>query len=168
MLTITYERLLEIYFQNPEFGYYFLVTHQPAPAAEYLAAGRGRCTGKGRTGGIGRLTSSPCRKLVVRLYAGTRPPKNGISAWLSVCGRLDVKIISAPAVSIPARWAEQVGYATRDGGRRIDPVDRPWRELYQTVQQQRIMRAGQHDRVGAGVAVPTKQGASSAADVRHR
>ena len=32
-----------------------------------------------------------------RLYAGTRPPKNGISAWLSVCGRLDVKIISAPA-----------------------------------------------------------------------
>jgi Cyclic nucleotide-binding domain len=25
VLTITYERLLEIYFQNPEFGYYFLV-----------------------------------------------------------------------------------------------------------------------------------------------
>ena len=24
MLTITYDRLLEIYFQNPEFGYYFL------------------------------------------------------------------------------------------------------------------------------------------------
>ena len=24
MLAITYERLLEIYFQNPEFGYYFL------------------------------------------------------------------------------------------------------------------------------------------------
>ena len=30
-------------------------------------------------------------------YAGTRPPKNGISAWLSVCGRCDVKMISAPA-----------------------------------------------------------------------
>ena len=24
MLTITYDKLLEIYFQNPEFGYYFL------------------------------------------------------------------------------------------------------------------------------------------------
>jgi CRP-like cAMP-binding protein len=25
VLTITYERLLAIYFQNPQFGYYFLV-----------------------------------------------------------------------------------------------------------------------------------------------
>ena len=25
VMTITYERLLEIYFQNPQFGYYFLV-----------------------------------------------------------------------------------------------------------------------------------------------
>ena len=25
VLSITYERLLEIYFQNPQFGYYFLV-----------------------------------------------------------------------------------------------------------------------------------------------
>ena len=25
VLTITYDRLLEIYFQNPQFGYYFLV-----------------------------------------------------------------------------------------------------------------------------------------------
>jgi CRP-like cAMP-binding protein len=24
-MTITYQRLLEIYFQNPQFGYYFLV-----------------------------------------------------------------------------------------------------------------------------------------------
>ena len=24
MLTITYDKLLELYFQNPEFGYYFL------------------------------------------------------------------------------------------------------------------------------------------------
>ena len=30
-------------------------------------------------------------------YTGTRPPKNGISARLSVCGRLDVNMISAPA-----------------------------------------------------------------------
>src|SRR5262245_19787023 len=32
-------------------------------------------------------------------HAGTRPPKNGISAWLRACGRPDVKIISAPAPS---------------------------------------------------------------------
>ena len=38
-----------------------------------------------------------------QLYAGTRPPKNGISAWLSVCGRLEVKNISAPAVSLSRR-----------------------------------------------------------------
>jgi hypothetical protein len=31
------------------------------------------------------------------VHAGTRPPKKGISARLSVCGRLEVKIISAPA-----------------------------------------------------------------------
>src|SRR5260370_37735360 len=34
------------------------------------------------------------------LYAGTRPPKNGINAWLSVCGRFEVKIIAAPASSL--------------------------------------------------------------------
>jgi hypothetical protein len=32
-----------------------------------------------------------------RPYAGTRPPKNGISARLSVWGRCEVNIISAPA-----------------------------------------------------------------------
>jgi hypothetical protein len=30
-------------------------------------------------------------------HAGTRPPKNGINARLSLCGRFEVKIISAPA-----------------------------------------------------------------------
>ena len=35
--------------------------------------------------------------LAAEAYAGTRPPKNGISARLSVCGRFEVKIISAPA-----------------------------------------------------------------------
>ena len=38
VLTITYEKLLEIYFQNPEFGYYFLDPHQPAPAGEQREA----------------------------------------------------------------------------------------------------------------------------------
>ena len=34
MLTITYEKLLEIYFQNPQFGYYFW-PDQPAPAGTH-------------------------------------------------------------------------------------------------------------------------------------
>jgi hypothetical protein len=48
VLTITYEKLLEIYFQNPQFGYYFLVltsqrllenlARAEATAAEYKAA----------------------------------------------------------------------------------------------------------------------------------
>ena len=40
--------------------------------------------------------------------------------------------------------------AARDRGRGIDPVDRPRRELDEAIQQQRVMRAGQHDGVGAG------------------
>jgi CRP-like cAMP-binding protein len=40
VLTITYERLLEIYFQNPQFGYYFLVltSQQFQKAARQTAA----------------------------------------------------------------------------------------------------------------------------------
>ena len=41
----------------------------------------------------GRLHADPGK----RSYAGTRPPKNGISDRLSVCGRCEVNIISAPA-----------------------------------------------------------------------
>src|SRR5690349_2123988 len=48
-----------------------------------------RCHGK---------TPADCRRKLTG-HAGTRPPKNGISAWLSVCGFFDVKIISAPAPS---------------------------------------------------------------------
>jgi len=36
VLTMTYDRLLEIYFQNPEFGYYF-PPQQRAPFAEHRA-----------------------------------------------------------------------------------------------------------------------------------
>ena len=43
VLTITYEKLLEIYFQNPQFGYYFR-PDQPTPAGEHFAAGRTRCS----------------------------------------------------------------------------------------------------------------------------
>ena len=103
-------------------------------------------------------------------YAGTRPPKNGISAWLSVCGRFEVKIISAPALSAsrPGR-AEQVDDAPGDRGRGIDPVDRPWREFYQPVQQQRIMRAGQHHGVGAGgIAGADKAGGEFGRDILRR
>jgi len=37
-----------------------------------------------------------------QVLAGTRPPKNGIKVRLSRCGRPEVKIISAPASSVPA------------------------------------------------------------------
>ena len=85
------------------------------------------------------------------LYAGTRPPKNGISAWLSACARFDVNTISAPAVSLSRPGPpEQIGDAPCDRGRGVDPVDRPWREFDEPIQQQRIMRAGQHDGVGTG------------------
>ena len=46
-----------------------------------------------------------------------------------VCGRCEVNIISAPASIASSAWRpEQVGHAPRDGGRRIDPVDRPRRK----------------------------------------
>ena len=66
-------------------------------------------------------------------------------------------------VAFRTRRPEQVGHAPGDGGRGIDPVDRPRREPCQPVEQQRIVGAGQHDGVGAAVPSPTKQGASSAA-----
>jgi hypothetical protein len=57
-------------------------------------------------------------------HAGTRPPKNGINARLSVCGRFEVKIISAPASSLSrARGPKQIGGAARDRRRGIDPAD---------------------------------------------
>ena len=37
VLTISYEKLLEIYFQNPQFGYYFLCLDQPAPVGKSRA-----------------------------------------------------------------------------------------------------------------------------------
>ena len=98
----------------------------------------------GREAGLAWYGNAPA-------YAGTRPPKNGVRAWLSLCGRFEVKIISAPASSDslpgdPSRSDNAPG----DRRRRIDPVDRPWREPDQPIQQQRVMRAGQHDGVGAG------------------
>jgi hypothetical protein len=35
-------------------------------------------------------------KTSMSIQAGTRPPKNGINAGISVCGRREVKIILAP------------------------------------------------------------------------
>ncbi len=46
--------------------------------------------------------------------------------------------------------AEQLRRAPRDRRGGVDPLDRPGREPGQAFQQQRIMRAGQHDGVGAG------------------
>src|SRR5689334_13159986 len=48
VLTITYDRLLEIYFQDPQFGYYFLVLTSHAPPGEHLAARRNYRTRKSR------------------------------------------------------------------------------------------------------------------------
>src|SRR3979490_2981213 len=45
------------------------------------------------------ISAARRRKASAADQAGTRPPKNGIKAWLSVCGRLEGKIISAPASS---------------------------------------------------------------------
>ena len=47
---------------------------------------------------------------------------------------------------------DEVGHPPGNCGRRINPVDRPWGEALQPVQQQRIMGAGEHDRVGAPTA----------------
>ena len=89
-------------------------------------------------------------KRSIAVHAGTRPPKNGISALAQRVRPFEVKIISAPAViGFAAGGAEQIRHPPRDRGRRIDPVDRPWREPDEPVHQQRIMGAGQHDGVGA-------------------
>ena len=45
---------------------------------------------------------------------------------------------------------KQIRDTSRDRRRRVDPVDRPWRELDQPVHQQRVVGAGQHDGIGAG------------------
>ena len=55
----------------------------------------------------------------------------------------------AAALDVVAIGTEQIRDAPRDRRRRIDPFDRPGREPDQPVQQQRVMRAGQHNRVGA-------------------
>ncbi len=44
MLTITYDKLSELYFQNPTFGFYFLQADQRTAVAEHETAGAG--TGK--------------------------------------------------------------------------------------------------------------------------
>ncbi len=58
--------------------------------------------------------------------------------------------LSAGLIRPRCREAEQI--RNPSGNRRcgIDPVHRPRREPDQTIQQQRIMRAGQHDGVGTG------------------
>src|SRR5437762_12466952 len=60
---------------------------------------------------------------------------------------------------------EQSGHTPRDGARGSDPVDRPRRERCQAVEQQRIVGAGQHDRVGAILAVSDKAGGKLGYDI---
>ncbi len=47
------------------------------------------------------------------------------------------------------RGPVKIDNPARDGGRGIDEGDGPGRELAERLQQKRVMRAGQHDRVGA-------------------
>ena len=71
---------------------------------------------------------------------------------------------------MPRRWrrragravAQQIRDAAGDGRRRIEPIDRPGRIRLEALGQQRVMRAGQHHRVGAPPSASTKQAAISA------
>ena len=64
---------------------------------------------------------------------------------------------------LPAgRGPDQFDHAPRDRGRRIDPAHRPRCEALEAVKQQRVVRAGEHDGVGALPPSSTKQGAISA------
>ncbi len=53
VLTITYDKLLELYFQNPEFGYYFLEAHHRAADAEHRPARGCRRGAEGAARGSG-------------------------------------------------------------------------------------------------------------------
>ncbi len=53
---------------------------------------------------------------------------------------------------------EQLRHAAGDRRRRVDPGDRPGRQPLQALEQQRIMRAGEHDRVGAPPAARDEAG----------
>src|SRR5450755_4352838 len=46
-----------------------------------------------------KLTARQDIERSISIQAGTRPPKNGINAGISVCGRLEVKITCAPVWS---------------------------------------------------------------------
>ena len=54
VLTITYEKLLEIYFQNPQFGYYFLVLTSQRLLENMARLGEDRRAKQGHAAGRGR------------------------------------------------------------------------------------------------------------------
>ena len=97
-------------------------------------------------------------------YAGTRPPKNGINAWLSACARPEVKIISAPAVSLRGRGRRadrRRGARSQAPGRSSRPAMAPVLSGDPAAADNACRRA-RWCRCGASPS-PTKQGASSAA-----
>ena len=64
------------------------------------------------------------------------------------------------------RGAQQVDDAAGDGGGGIDEMDRPVRQLLHAIQQQRVVRAGQHDRIGAFAAGFDEAGGDFGGDIR--
>ena len=61
---------------------------------------------------------------------------------------------------------EQIAHAPRDGGRRIEKIDRPRRERAQPPEQQRIVGAGEHDGVGAHAVVVNEAGGDFGGECR--
>jgi len=58
------------------------------------------------------------------------------------------------AAAFPVRVGDgagpkQIDHSPCDGRRRVEEIHRPGRELPQAIEQQRIVGAGEHDRVGA-------------------
>ena len=92
VLTITYDRLLELYFQNPEFGYYFLrltterLMQNISRLEANLAENRGSCGDRSstardreRNGGLERLRSISFLRSPRSCPAASprRPPRSG-------------------------------------------------------------------------------------------
>ncbi len=77
------------------------------------------------------------------------PKRASAASSVAEGGRPDVKMIRAGAgVSPLALGPLEIGHPPGDRRCRIDEGHRPWREPLQTAEQQWIMRAGEHDRVG--------------------
>ena len=136
-------------------------------------AASNRCSVRRDRRAVGDDASSAAtgRKASIDTHAGTRPPKNGINGPAQRMRPLRRENHLGPGmIRLGAGRRKQVRNPPRDRGRRIDPVDRPGRKPHQPVQQQRIMRAGQHDGIGArrSPSPPRQAGRQLGGDFRDR